>query len=153
MARPAGSRSSGTTEEEVRPAGTLDQLRREFRLDLEVLRDIPHVGDQIAWVAAPRRKRELIVKLVEDVGHRIGAVIHILAQALGPEDLLVLSPGRIPHRDFVMNPPEKSLFDELGGIEVRREDQQAVERYRELPPGVESQIVDPLVQRDDPAVE
>ena len=89
----------------------------------------------------------MLVELGEDVLDRTGVVAQAAGDAHPLEDLLVLGPGGIDHRDLVMNAPEKGLLDQLRRIEVRGEYQKAVERHRELAAGMESQVIDPLFQR------
>ena len=52
-----------------------------------------------------------------------------------------------------MDPAQERLLDQLLGIDVGRDDQQHVERNRELGPGVQREEVEPLLERHDPAVE
>ena len=55
--------------------------------------------------------------------------------------------------DLVLDPPEERVVAELGRVEVRREDDQDLERNGELQAAVEREIVDATFQGHDPPVQ
>src|SRR5207249_11551481 len=103
-------------------------------------------------MAAPQT--EVLLAIVrEDLAHRLGLVLDVLARADPLEDLVVLlDRGRLD-ADLVADAAKERLVDEIGWVEVRREDDEHVERDLDLLTGVQSEVVDALLQRDDPSVQ
>ena len=101
-----------------------------------------------------RTEAEALAPVVrEDLRERVRAILDLLACAHALEDLLVLVDGRRLDADLVADAPQEGLVDEVGRVEVRREHDEHVEGDLDLLPGVERQVVDALLERDDPTVE
>jgi hypothetical protein len=94
----------------------------------------------------------LVVLRIEKV-HGLVTERHLELLAVDAEDLLVRVTIRAADLHLVLNAAEERLVHEIAGIQVRGEDQNAVEGHRELDSRVERQVVEALLQRDDPPVE
>src|SRR5439155_18385269 len=138
--------------DEVRLARHLDELRRERGRLAEEARGVDELLDDVARVAGAQAD---VLRAVDrqDLRHRLGAVLDVLPRAHPLEDLLVLRDRRRLDTDLVSDASEEGLVDEVGGIEVRREDDEHVERDLDLLAGVQRQVVHALLERDDPPVE
>src|SRR5438309_3670045 len=138
--------------DEVAVARHLDEVRGELCGTAEEARRVDELLDDVAGVAAP--ETEILLAIVrEDLAHRLGLVLDALARAHALEDLVVLLHRRRLDPDLVADAPQEGLVDEVGGVEVRREDDQHVERDLDLLAGVQRQVVDALLERNDPPVE
>ena len=104
-------------------------------------------------MARARRDAEPAVEVLVDPVDRFVAVHDLPRHADPPEDLLVLLLGRARHEDLVVDPSQERLVDQVERVEVGREDEERVERHRELVPGMQREIVHPLLERHDPPVE
>src|SRR5947209_3054829 len=103
-------------------------------------------------MAAPQS--EVLLAIVrQDLAHRLGLVVDVLARADALEDLVVLLDRRRLDADLVADAAEERLVDEVGRVEVRREDDEHVEWDLDLLAGVQREVVDTLLERDDPPVE
>ena len=78
---------------------------------------------------------------------------HFLLLAGQPKDPREHLAIRRPDPNLVANAPQERLVDQFVRVEVGREDDQQLERHRELFPGDQREIIDPLFQRHDPAIE
>ena len=67
-----------------------------------------------------------------------------------PVELLL---GRIVDLDLVRNAPQERLVRQVGGIQVRGEDDQLLERHLDLLAGGEREEIVPVLQGNDPAIE
>src|SRR5437762_9159754 len=137
---------------EVAVAGHLDQVRRELGWAAEEPRGVDELLDDVAGMAAPQAE-VLLAVVREDLAHRLGLVVDALARADALEDLVVLLDRRSLDPDLVTDAPEERLVDEVGRVEVRREDDEHVERDLDLLTGVQREVVDALLERHDPSVE
>src|SRR5205823_10099011 len=137
---------------EVAVAGHLDQVRRELGWAAEEPRRVDELLDDVAGMAAPQAE-VLLAVVREDLAHRLGLVVDALARADALEDLVVLLDRRRLDADLVADAAEERLVHEIGGIEVRREDDQHVKGDLDLLAGVEREVVDALFERHDPPVQ
>ena len=69
------------------------------------------------------------------------------------EDPRELIDRRVDDGNLVGNTPEERFIGQRRRIEVRREDDEGLERHLKFLAGGEGQIVDPVFQRHDPAVQ
>src|SRR5438034_11370476 len=110
---------AGVERDEVAVARHLDQIRRELRGPAKEARRVDELLDDVARMAAA--KSEVLLAIVgEDLAHRLGLVLDVLARADALEDLVVLLDRRRLDADFVADAAEERLVHEIGGIEVRR---------------------------------
>src|SRR2546430_1847068 len=137
---------------EVAVARHLDQVGRELRRATEEARGVDKLLDDVSRMAATQAE-VLLAVVREDLAHRLGLVVDALAGADPLEDLVVLLDRRRLDADLVANAAEERLIDQVGRIEVRREDDEHVERDLDLLAGVQREVVDALLERNDPAVE
>src|SRR5690606_33892674 len=59
----------------------------------------------------------------------------------------------VPDLDFVRNTSQECFVREVLGFEVRREDDQLIERHLNLPPRGECEEVKAVLERDNPSIE
>src|SRR5439155_7644940 len=83
---------------------------------------------------------------------------HLVVPQLPPlavqlEDSRELLQRRILDRNLVRDAPQERLVGQRFGIQVRREDNEHVERHLEFLPRVEREVVVPALERHDPSVE
>src|SRR2546426_5439335 len=137
---------------EVALAGHVDEIRRELRRATQEARGVDELLEDVPRVAAAQAE-VLLAVVREDLAQRLGLVVDVLPRADAAEDLLVLLyRGRLD-ADLVADAAQERLVDEVGRVEVRREDDEHVERDLHLLPGVQREVVDALLERHDPAVQ
>src|SRR5438093_13273264 len=138
--------------DEVRLARHLDELRCERGRLAEEARRVDQLLDDVARVA---RSQPDVLRAVdrEDLRHRLGSLLDLLPRAHALEDLLVLRDRRRLDADLVADAPQERLVDEVSRIEVRREDDEHVEGDLDLLAGMQREVIDALLERDDPPVE
>src|SRR5689334_6822446 len=130
----------------------IHEVGREREHPVLVAADVAAPFDQVARVAGPYLAALGPIALQQPVEHAgIGsepAPGHVLT-----EDACVrLGPWRL-HGQAVPQPAQEGLLGQVSGSEIAGEDQELLEGDLDLLAGVQRQVVDPILEGDDPAVE
>src|SRR5207248_4400106 len=128
----------------VAVARHLDQVWCELRGATEETGRVDELLDDVARMAAAQAE-VLLAVVREDLAHRLGLVVDVLARADALEDLVVLLDRRRLDADLVADAAKERLVDEVGRVEVRREDDEHVEGDLDLLAGVQREVVDALL--------
>ena len=94
-----------------------------------------------------------LVVLAHEIERCFGIKLDLTLLADAGEDLEELVARRIGDFDLVADAAEECFVPQFGGPQVRREDEEHVERYFECIAAVQGEVVDALFHRHDPAVE
>src|SRR5262245_23006623 len=134
-------------------ARAIEQLARNHRLDAAVAAERRHLIQQVARMtrADCAAGREVMAPMQVRHHHRMER--QLPANAVQLEYLRELLDGRINDRNLVGDAPQKRLVGQRSRIQVRRERDEDFERHLKLLSGMQRQVVDTTLERDDPTVE
>src|SRR3990170_2095839 len=138
---------------EVIPAGAVDHLVFHLRRNPFVLADLHHAAQYVVGMARAQPDPPDRVLLVEQVADGLLAELESEAFAHLPADGHVFLFPQIVDLDLVPDPSEKRLVGQLARFDVRRKQDDLVERNLELLPVLEGEVVARLFQGNDPSVE
>src|SRR5215212_3552113 len=139
--------------DEVGLARLVEQLARNMRRLAAVTAERADLIDQVARVTgAQGAALRAVVALVQVLDENF-VELELTPPAVHLEDARVFLERRIVDRNLVRDAAQERFVGELLRVEIRREYRQHVERNLEFLAGVQRQVVDAALQRNNPPVE
>lgn len=137
---------------EVAPAGAIDEVRCQAGFAAEVTCRANQGAQDVAWMTSAELPLSDVVGS-QEVGKSLWIERYTEFLALRTENFRELLDRWVSEMDLVWNSSQERLVDEVGWLEIRRENHQPLEGYLDLLASVQGKDIDPLFQWNNPAIE